>query len=469
MKRIIPICIAGILLCTAFGAVALPNNDLKTINNNDTEKTEYTHTVFVEVGTATWCPSCPASNTAWHSIYEGGAYDFEYTEMVIDKNTVANTRMNLYNLYWVPTSYFDGGQFVYPGTSQPIFQNNLNSCGSRVVPDLVADLNVLWLGSAQIQVDLNINNNDGSDYGGTLRVYIIELQSTKWKDYNGNWYNHAFLDFAFNQAINIPAGGSYTDSTIWDGAAAGYPGITSENIQVILAVFNDEQHQGYSDPPSGAPFTAYYVDETIAASPQSNSAPNKPNPPSGPTSGTANIEYTYSGNTTDPNGDSIYYLFDWGDGTDSGWLGPYPSGNTVEANHAWVYGGTYDVKLKAKDATVDSPWSNPLTVEITGPNIELQNVKGGLFKISAEIKNTGDTEVSNVNWNITLRSGVFIGKQTSGLNLTIPANSSVTIQSGLILGLGATHIKIEAWIPDGPSTMIQKNGTILLFFIKVNS
>jgi hypothetical protein len=73
-----------------------------------------------------------------------------------------------------------------------------------------------------------------------------------------------------------------------------------------------------------------------------------------------------------------------------------------------------------------------------------------------------------VNWNITLSHGAFIGKKTSGLNLTIPANSSVTIQSGLILGLGSTVILVQAWIPDGPSAMIQKSGTIFLFLIKVN-
>ncbi len=89
-----------------------------------------------------------------------------------------------------------------------------------------------------------------------------------------------------------------------------------------------------------------------------------------------------------------------------------PLVTTVEASHAWSYGGTYNVKLKAKDAVVDGPWSNPLPVQIVGVNIELQNVKGGLFKVSAEIKNTGDEPISNVNWNITLRSGVFIGKQT---------------------------------------------------------
>jgi hypothetical protein len=88
--------------------------------------------------------------------------------------------------------------------------------------------------------------------------------------------------------------------------------------------------------------------------------------------------------------------------------------------------------------------------------------------VSAEIKNTRDVAVSNVNWIITLRSGVLIGKQTQGSNLTIPANSNVTIKSGLIFGLGSTYIKVEAWIPDGPSTMMLLKGTIFLFLITVN-
>lgn len=474
MKRILPLCIAVLLFCTAFGAATIIDNDQTSMN--DLERSDYTHTVFVEVGTATWCPSCPASNTAWHSIYGTGNYDFEYTEMVIDKNSVANTRMqNDYNLYWVPTSYFDGGQFVYPGTSQSTFQTNLNTCGARVVPDLVSELNVQWLGSAQMQIDYTVTNNDASSYGGTLRVYIIELQSTKWKDYNGNWYYHAFLDFAFNEPIDIPSGDAISDSTMWDGAAHGYGGITSENIQVILTVFDDEPIQAYSDPfhegedPTWAPFWAYYVDETIAVQPWSNSAPNKPNVPSGPTNGKVNIEYTYSGSTTDPNGDDIYYMFDWGDGTFSNWLGPYPSGSTIEANHSWIYGGTYDVRLRAMDATIEGPWSDPLSVDITGPTIVIESVKGGFFKVSAVLKNPGDEPLSNVNWNITLHSGVFVGKTTSGTNLTIPANSSVTIKSGLILGFGATSIKVEAWVPDGPSATVTKSGTILLFFILVKA
>jgi len=122
MKKIISICIIGILLCTEFGAVALPSTDSKIISKNKVGKADYTHTVFVEVNTASWCPDCPASNTAWHNIYDGGNYNFEYTEMVGDKNTVAYARIHQYNPYEFPTSYFDGGQFVYPGTSISAFK-----------------------------------------------------------------------------------------------------------------------------------------------------------------------------------------------------------------------------------------------------------------------------------------------------------------------------------------------------------
>jgi len=91
--------------------------------------------------------------------------------------------------------------------------------------------------------------------------------------------------------------------------------------------------------------------------------PNKPSKPSGPTSGKAGTEYTYTSSTTDPDDDDVFYLFDWDDGTDSGWLGPYDSGDTVTASHTWTEKGDYQIKVKAKDDyDVESPWSDPLSV-----------------------------------------------------------------------------------------------------------
>lgn len=99
-------------------------------------------------------------------------------------------------------------------------------------------------------------------------------------------------------------------------------------------------------------------------------APNKPGKPNGPASGTTGKMYNYSSSTTDDEGDQIYYLFDWGDGTDSGWKGPFPSGSVCEASKKWNSRGTYSVRVKAKDIEGhESRWSDPLSVTMPKSNI----------------------------------------------------------------------------------------------------
>jgi hypothetical protein len=94
-------------------------------------------------------------------------------------------------------------------------------------------------------------------------------------------------------------------------------------------------------------------------------APDKPSKPSGPTSGAAGEEYTYSSSTTDAEGDQIYYWFEWGDGTNSGWLGPLDGGETASANHSWSEKGSYQVRVKAKDVNdAVSLWSDPLSISM---------------------------------------------------------------------------------------------------------
>lgn len=482
MKKLIPICIVGILFFTAFGA-ATPRNDVHISNVNDGGMRDFTHTVFVEYGSTTSCPHCPYVHNALKNIYYGGWSPFYYTSLTLGHNTHATARGAEYNLHYVPDTFFDGGYQVYCGsvndnTQQTMsqFNSSITQCGNRAVPDLETTLNVIWLGDATMDIQVSVQNKDTAQYNGQIRVYVTEIQSTMgWLQYSGEPYTFAFLDYAFNEVISIEPSDTWSDSIIWDGHdyndgyGHDFGTIQNGNIMVIASVFNSEGYTAYSDAPYSYnyPFTAYYVDDAIGATPQTSTAPNAPAPPTGPTNGIINVDYTYQGSTTDPNGDELYYLFDWGDGTDSGWLGPYPSGSVAQADHTWDYGGTYFVKLKAKDNTSDSPWSDPLSVVISGPTIQLQNLNGGLFWVTAEIKNPGEVALTNVNWNISLHSGVFIGKTTTGTNLTIPANSSITIKSGLILGLGSTNIKVKAWVPDGPSSTIQRSGSILLFYIKV--
>jgi hypothetical protein len=96
---------------------------------------------------------------------------------------------------------------------------------------------------------------------------------------------------------------------------------------------------------------------------QQNVPPNKPNKPSGTSSGKIKTVYTYTTNTTDPNGDQVYYMWDWGDGSQSSWLGPYNSGVTISTTHKWTVKGQYSIKVKAKDTSgAESPWSDPLPI-----------------------------------------------------------------------------------------------------------
>ncbi len=93
--------------------------------------------------------------------------------------------------------------------------------------------------------------------------------------------------------------------------------------------------------------------------------PEIPATPSGPDRGEIGTEYSFSTNTTDPEGDDIFYLFDWGNGADSDWLGPYSSGDSCTASYIWNDGGIYDVKVKAKDThDHESYWSDALSVGI---------------------------------------------------------------------------------------------------------
>ena len=89
-----------------------------------------------------------------------------------------------------------------------------------------------------------------------------------------------------------------------------------------------------------------------------------PNIVSGTTSGLDKVSYSYStGGSSSNSGDSVQYLFDWGDGTTSGWL---PVG-TTSASKSWASSGIYGVKVQARCAnhtTVVSPWSTTLSVTI---------------------------------------------------------------------------------------------------------
>lgn len=198
---------------------------------------------------------------------------------------------------------------------------------------------------------------------------------------------------------------------------------------------------------------------------------NPPHAPiiTGPETGIAGEEYEYTFITTDPDGDNVSYYIEWGDDTHTTWIGPYSSGEEITASHIWNFSGNYQIRSKAKDENnVVGNWSDPYTITILGgPQLDICNIKGGLFKVSTTIKNTGGLEAKDVNWRITLEGGAIIGKETNG-TVNILAGEDKIASSKFILGFGSTRVKVEALIPEGPSDNRDQDGFIFLFFIKVN-
>jgi len=316
------------------GAGAHPGETgYNTVNEN------FTHTVVVEEGTATWCQFCPAMAEALYGIYQSGNYPYYFVALVDDKLTQAAQRLDEYNLYGFPTAFFDGGYKILVGgePSQGPYRTRIQQCGQREVHDLNLSLSVTWLGGGDLQIDIGITN-----YGTT------------------------------------------------------YP-------------------------------------------------PNTPNMPSGSTSGNAGIEYTYTSNTTDPDGGDLFYLFDWGDGTDSGWVGPYNSGEEASASHRWDEEGDYLVKVKAKDrGDRESDWSDPLIVHMDSPEFEI-GIKGGIFTISATIKNNCGEAYPDVNWSIAAQGGILklIDVSSEGGFPILGPGVEVEVQTNeTIFGLGKIDITV---------------------------
>lgn len=142
-----------------------------------------------------------------------------------------------------------------------------------------------------------------------------------------------------------------TTGEMWTRAINHYisPGMDGGDHKTV------QQWQPFSDP------TTAIADESLP--------PSVPAAPEGPDSGKAGTLYSYSASTTDPEGDMISYLFDWGDGTYSEWTDFVDSGETVTASHTWDEKGDYEIRVKAKDDHgVQSDWSEPSGVSMPKRN-----------------------------------------------------------------------------------------------------
>lgn len=108
-----------------------------------------------------------------------------------------------------------------------------------------------------------------------------------------------------------------------------------------------------------------------------NQPPFKPVVLDGPTNAGRDIPLEFSTVAADPEGEDVFYQWDWGDGNLSEWLGPYGFGDHATATYQWAQNGTYDIKVRAKDGQEKiSGWSTLYQITIAA-QLQLDNCKPG--------------------------------------------------------------------------------------------
>lgn len=287
--------------------------------------------------------------------------------------------------------------------------------------------------------------------------------------------------------LRVPEKGSITfwsssDNTFWDEddilEKKMFSAWWDDDLEMVSGMTNKAlyslwQHYG------GGGSSQYYLeaynvmgDPSLVVwrdSPNPNIPPDTPGAPTGPTTGQMGRQYTFSATTIDPEGDNISFMFNWGDGNSSEWVGPVASGGTVSAPHEWAAIGDFEVTVKARDESTgrESGWSPAHTIAILeAPILNIDWISGGVFRVTSLIKNNGGIPATNVEWSITLSGGVFIGKQTTGEIPSLAPGEQQTISSKMILGFGATVVSVNVSVPES-SDMQTKSGLILLFFVRL--
>jgi hypothetical protein len=148
-------------------------------------------------------------------------------------------------------------------------------------------------------------------------------------------------------ADGILLGNGYADQTGHAVVQFFSPISVSGEVQLVVTGFNT---------------IPYMTTLTVG---QPNFPPEKPATPTGRATGSPGQSYIYSSSTTDPESDGLYYMWDWGDGNFSEWLGPYASGNTISTQKSWTEQGNYSICIKAKDSQGhESEWSDPFIVSM---------------------------------------------------------------------------------------------------------
>ena len=279
MKKILLLIIATVLFVSPFVAATTMTASDKTQSQGTMPSTTsaFTHNVFIEEGTTTWCPNCPNAAEALYSLYNSSEYPFYFVALVSDQNPLAQNRFwGHYRGKAIPTIFIDGGfnQTVGSGSTpqqtEQLYRPFIEEAGARTVHPLELSTNVTGHGDATLDITVTVKNTGSKLDFGYVRSYVTEI-SSRWINNDGDPYHFGFLDYAIKKVVFLTPQKSKTFTMTWDGAAnhgnLTFPDIVDNNIMVITTVAHWQPHLVAEIEYIGTHF-AFYVDQTIGASVQ---------------------------------------------------------------------------------------------------------------------------------------------------------------------------------------------------------
>ena len=220
---------------------------------------DFTHIVFAEEFTATWCVYCPSAAENLMKVYEDVPNEpyyedhFFFVALITDVNDKADDRMGDYpDVTGYPTVVFDGNDEKVSGGQSDTsnYEQAIDTTGQRDDTDISLDIHMDHLGADQLDVTVGMTWNEDAPLGnptfnGFVRAYIVEKIS-RYDNYDGDPYHFGFLDYAFEQSVELSPHQELVLNTIWTGGehqdsnGNDFSDIDYENINIFVAFFNDE-------------------------------------------------------------------------------------------------------------------------------------------------------------------------------------------------------------------------------------
>ena len=159
----------------------------------------------------------------------------------------------------------------------------------------------------------------------------------------------------------------------------------------------------------------FFMEDTVKITATANCPPSIPQI-RGPTTGKVGEELTFYFVSTDPDGDQITYTINWGNRVISIELKSSDSGEEYIKTYNYTSAGTYKITASARDTHgASSGWTpsgyeHVITItEEEEPviNLSIDINKLSFGEIKGTIKNTGDIDVSDVDWKINITGGIL--------------------------------------------------------------